>query len=122
MERVSRKNTKHPTTSNAMFYTGTRMKVVNQNRTKLALAGKNTWQQQKDNKIVKSLLKKRSPETPRESKKVSFAIGTGTRLLSARERGERQDDGLIKPVRSRVKQIEVDQNNISHNEGFLNES
>ena len=39
-----------------------------------------------DNKIVRSLLKKRSPETPRLNKQVSFAVGTGTRGELAHER------------------------------------
>ena len=73
-------------TSNAMFYQGQRRKVVNENRTMLAMANQNTWQQKPDNKIVRSLLKKRSPETPRLNKQVSFAVGTGPRGELARER------------------------------------
>ena len=121
MERAARKNDTHPMTSNAMFYTGNRMKVVNQNKTKLALAGKNKWQQQPDNKIVKSLLKKqRSPDLT-ERKQVSFAIGTGTRALTARERNVEPDKGLIPVNPVMKKRVELDQSNISHNQGFVND-
>ena len=119
MERAARKNETHPMTSNAMFYTGNRKKVVNQNKTKLAMAGKNTWQQQPNNKIIKSLLKKQN--SPTERKQVSFAIGTGTRALTARERNTEPDKGLI-PVNPVIKKrVELDQSNISHNQGFVND-